>query len=312
MASLPVAMIGKLTVLTIDDDPEIHRLIEVRLQLERLTLVRASNAEEGLRLARELMPDLILLDVGLPDQSGFLVCRQIKGDPKTTPIPVIFLTAASDTVDKVKGLDLGAVDYVLKPFDSAELRARVRAALRTKRYQDLLATQAQLDALTGRWNRRYLERRLDEELGAHARYGRKVALIAVDIDHLKQINDACGHPFGDILLQRASEVMSTSLRVPDAVCRSGDDEFALILPETGTSGGMTVAERMQRQLSDLGLRHRGQPVLVTASFGVASTEMFGTPVAVTRQILLSTAERALHRAKRDGCKCVRQGVNPGA
>jgi diguanylate cyclase (GGDEF)-like protein len=294
------------TVLAIDDSLEIHRLLEIRLQPERLQLEKALSGEEGLEKARTLQPDLILLDLAMPGQTGFQICRQLKADPQTAPIPVIFLSASSDVVDKVKGFDLGAVDYVTKPFDPAELRARVRAALRTKRYHDMLATRAQLDALTGLWNRRYFEKRLDDEVAAHVRYGRKACLIMLDIDHFKRINDTFGHPFGDQVLQATGEALVSSVRSPDTVCRYGGEEFALILPETGMSEGMTVAARVQRQLGQMGLQHRGQTVAVTASFGISSTDIFPAPTAASRQGLLCAADDALYEAKRGGRNCVRQ------
>src|SRR5258708_12940716 len=119
------------TVLAIDDSPDVHRLLDVRLRPEGLILHHALNAEEGLNRARELLPDLILLDVDLPLVTGFEVCQRLKEDPATSPIPIIFLTGASEVYTKVQGFDLGAIDYVIKPFEPAELRPRVRPPLRT-------------------------------------------------------------------------------------------------------------------------------------------------------------------------------------
>ena len=130
------------TVLAIDDSPDIHRLLDVRLRPERLVLHHALEAEEGLAMAANIRPDLILLDVDMPLVTGFEVCRKLKEHPALTNVPIIFLTGAAEVHTKVQGFDLGAVDYVTKPFEPAELRARVRAALRTKRYHDLLAARS--------------------------------------------------------------------------------------------------------------------------------------------------------------------------
>src|SRR5262245_45435509 len=187
-------------VLVIDDSELIHDVLAVRLRPEEVLLHRATSAADGVARARELAPDLILLDLTLPDATGFEVLRRLKEDPATAQVPVIFLTAAADTEAKVKAFDAGAVDYVTKPFQVAELRARVRAALRTKRYQDLLATRAQIDGVTGLWNRAYLDQRLAEETAALRRHQRPFALLMIDLDGFKELNDAHGHPFGDRVL----------------------------------------------------------------------------------------------------------------
>ena len=217
------------TVLAIDDSPDIHQLLDVRLRPEGILLHHALSADEGLEKALHVKPDLILLDVDLPVLSGFEVCQRLKNDPATASIPIIFLTGASEVRTKVHGFDLGAVDYVVKPFDPAELRARVRAALRTKRFLDLLATRSHVDGLTGVWNRTYFNQRFGEEMSAATRYGRAVALVMLDLDHFKGHNDSFGHPFGDQVLQAVGDVLHTCLRTTDAPCRFGGEEFALIL-----------------------------------------------------------------------------------
>ena len=158
-------------VLVIDDSEFIHKLVRVRLRKEGLEVRAEYSGREGLERSLEDVPDLILLDVDLPDMDGFEVCRRLKEHQTTRHIPVIFLTGNVTTEAKVRGLDLGAVDYVTKPFDDVELRARVRAALRTKRLQDILEQQSYLDALTGLWNRAYLNHRVEAELKVSSRYG---------------------------------------------------------------------------------------------------------------------------------------------
>src|SRR5579863_2083834 len=185
------------SVLAIDDSPDIHKLLDVRLRPEGLILHHALTADEGLAMARDLKPDLILLDVNLPLVTGFEVCKKLKDDPPTANIPIIFLTGASEVYSKVQGFDLGGVDYVVKPFEPAELRARVRAALRTKRFHDLLSARAHVDGLTGIWNRSYFEQRMAEEISRTQRHGGAVSLVMLDLDHFKRLNDDFGHPFGD-------------------------------------------------------------------------------------------------------------------
>ena len=286
-------------ILAIDDSDLIHKLLDARLRPEDVTIHHALDGEEGLRLATQVRPDLVLLDVDMPGMSGFEVCRRLLADPATASVPIIFLTGATQIFSKVEGLDIGAVDYVTKPFDPAELRARVRSALRTKRYHDMLATRAQLDGLTGLWNRGYFDQRLRDEVAAVQRYGRALSLVLIDLDHFKRINDTHGHPFGDRVLQATGEALTMCFRTTDAPCRYGGEEFAVILTETGAEA-LIAARRCHSQLAALGLRHRGEPVAVTASIGVVSTDQFAHHGVITARSLLEAADGALYDAKRAG------------
>jgi diguanylate cyclase (GGDEF)-like protein len=292
------------SVLAIDDLAEIHQLLEVRLRPDGLRIHHALTAEEGLQKAITLQPDLILLDVDMPEVSGLELCRRLKSDPSTTMIPIIFLTGTVEVAIKVAGFDLGAVDYITKPFDPAELRARVRAALRTKRYQDLLAARAQIDGLTGLWNRTYLNQRIADEVAAAQRYRRKVSLILLDLDQFKLLNDRFGHPFGDQVLQGVGDALAASIRATDAACRYGGEEFAIILSETSLDNAVIAAERARAQLAALEFRPKGERLLVTASFGVASysalSEQFEDPKQLDVRSLLNAADKALYEAKQSG------------
>ncbi len=287
------------SVLAIDDTQDIHDLLRLRLRAEGIELHHAHSAAEGIAHAKALVPDLVLLDIDMPKMNGFDVCRALKADPVTSAIPVIFLSAASDVDDKVAGFDLGAVDFVTKPFNTAELRARVRAALRTKRYQDLLAQRAQIDGLTGLWNRGYFNQRLQDEVAAARRYGREVTLVLVDLDHFKKLNDGHGHPFGDRVLMATGEVLASSVRATDAACRYGGEEFGLILTETPGSGARTCCERIREQIEALNLLSRGKPVPVTTSVGFATTGAIPKE-QLTVQTLLDAADAALYAAKQGG------------
>ncbi len=287
------------TLLVIDDSMDIHRLLDVRLRPEEVVLYHALSADEGLQKVRELKPDLILLDVELPTRSGFEVCQEIKRDPALADIPIIFLTAATDIHTKVQGLELGAVDYVIKPFDPAELRARVRAALRTKRYHDLLSARANVDGLTGIWNRSYFNQRFGEEIAAAQRYGRLVSLVMLDLDHFKAHNDTFGHPFGDRILQVVGDVLHSAVRTTDAPCRFGGEEFAVVLTETPPDGALIIAERIRQRIASTVFRPNDANIPVTASFGIACSEAFGSAtVSVARMI--QAADNALYRAKNEG------------
>ena len=169
-------------VLAIDDDPDVHRLLRLLLANEDIELTHALDGDSGLEMAWDEPPTLILLDVRMPGTDGFEVCRQLKNDPRTAGAAVIFLSAVGDTDAKVLGFDLGAVDYVVKPFQAPELQARVRSALRTQHYLDLLAREARLDGLTGLWNRAYFDDSMRKAVSTHRRHGRPFSLVMVDVD----------------------------------------------------------------------------------------------------------------------------------
>jgi two-component system cell cycle response regulator len=287
------------TVLAIDDSPDVHRLLDVRLRPEGLILHHALDAEEGLAKAVELKPDLILLDVDLPLVTGFEVCQRLKSDPSTASIPIIFLTGATEIHTKVQGFDLGAVDYVVKPFEPAELRARVRAALRTKRFHDLLSARSHVDGLTGVWNRSYFNQRIGDEISAAQRYGRTVTIVMLDLDNFKALNDSFGHPFGDQVLEVIGEILHTSMRTTDAPCRYGGEEFALILTETDERGAVVSAERIRQQVAQHPFRPRDRHVQVTASLGIACSAMFDRKVLSVSK-LVTAADDALYGAKHEG------------
>jgi diguanylate cyclase (GGDEF)-like protein len=270
----------------------------VRLKPEGLHLQHCLDAEEGVRTAQQIQPDLILCDLEMPGLHGFEVCRRLKEDPTTNTIPIIFLTGADDVVTKVEGFDLGASDYITKPFQPAELRARVRAALRTKRYHDMLALRAQVDALTGLRNRAYFDDRLSYEVRASARYHRNVGLALIDVDHFKSVNDRHGHPAGDYVLQMLGALLIRTVRAADSACRYGGEEFAVILTETDLEGTRTLGERFRREVENMTWPTGNR---VTVSVGVAATSMLLQP---TTEMLIAAADDALYDAKLAGRNCV--------
>ena len=290
------------SILAIDDSADIHQLLRVRLKNigNEVELKHALTGEDGFNMARDEQPDLILLDVVMPDATGFEVCSRLKSEPETRNIPVIFLTGSTEVDQKLQGFDLGAIDYIQKPFDPAELNARVRAALRTKRFQDMLAQRAMIDALTGLWNRAHFDQRLHEESAATSRYGRPLSVIMMDVDKFKNLNDTHGHPFGDEVLQAVGDVLTANGRSSDWPCRYGGEEFVVILRETDVEGALIVAERMREDLESLKLRSRGNFVPVTASFGVSSNTLCRNPADFSRQWLIRSADEALYAAKEGG------------
>ena len=205
-------------VLAIDDSELVHRLLRARLRHERIELHSVTNAISGIEMAENLQPDVILLDIELEDMDGFEALSRLKANPATQNIAVIFVSASNETMDRVRGLDLGAVDFVGKPFDVTELRARVRSALRMQRLLKMLSQRAQIDGLTGLWNRTYLDDRLASEISGATRYDTPVSFVLCDVDRFKRINDTYGHPFGDEVLECVAGILSGG-RGPDVACR---------------------------------------------------------------------------------------------
>jgi diguanylate cyclase (GGDEF)-like protein len=281
-------------ILVIDDAPEIHTLVKLGLAKEPVEVESAFDGAAGLAAAHTLRPDLILLDVEMPGANGYSVCVALKSNAVTMDIPVIFLTVASTTPEIIRGLDLGATDYVTKPFSTAELRARVRAALRTMRLVELLSRKAMIDSLTGLWNRTYLDSQLSAQLASARRAGQPLSCIMVDIDQLKLINEVYGHGFGDDVFRTIAALIAQLCRVEDIACRYGGDEFAILLPNTPLQGAADLAERIRVGVEGISLCCCDAPVKVTCSLGVA--ELRG-PFTLS---VIERADESLGRAKHAG------------
>jgi diguanylate cyclase (GGDEF)-like protein len=282
-------------LLAIDDSVLIHRLLKGRLRHERIEIHAATSGDQGLLLARQLLPDVILLDVEMPEMNGFHVLAQLKADPQTHDIPVIFLSSLASTTDKVRGLEMGALDFVTKPFEIAELKARIRSAVRLRLLIKLLAQRAQIDGMTGLWNRAYFDLRIEQEAANARRHDQPLSLIMCDIDEFKEINDSLGHPFGDRVIEQFGLMLADGRR-GDIACRFGGDEFSMILPNTGADEAVAVADRLRRIF--YGLQWDGHADLkVSASFGAADLASAAQPDAAG---LIAAADQALYSAKQSG------------
>jgi len=247
-------------------------------------------------MARALRPEVILLDIELGGVDGFQVLSKLKSDADTRNIAVIFISAFSEPADRVRGLDLGAVDFITKPFEVNELTARVRSTLRLQAAMKMLAVKAQIDGLTGLWNRKYFDARLDAEFSEARRYGRPLSLIITDIDKFKSINDGYGHPFGDAVLEEFAHILATG-RASDVTCRYGGEEFGIILPNTALEAAHEVAERLRDTLATRKWS-RHEDLKITASFGVADVSC--VPAAAPPKVLVEASDKVLYAAKHNG------------
>ena len=283
-------------ILIVDDIPSNIQVLNETLRGE-YRIFFATSGRDALKLAAEVQPDLILLDVMMPEMDGREVCRWLKAEPLLRDIPVVFVTAMAQEDDEATGLELGAVDYITKPFNPALVRLRVRNHLELKRQRDLLARLSSLDGLTGVANRRAFDDTLDREWRRAARAGSELALIMIDIDHFKAYNDRYGHLAGDDCLRRVARTLAaTSVRPADFLARFGGEEFACVLPETDAAGARFLAEKMRRAVGELAVPHVASPSAhhVSISLGVATARPSPGDLPKT---LLEKADSMLYLAK---------------
>lgn len=256
----------------------------------------AHDGPSGIRKAQQIRPDLILLDVLMPGLNGFDVCELLSILPETSTTPIIFLSSESDIPDRVRGLNMGASDYIAKPFHADELRARVHAQLRYKDMLDRESWRAQHDSLTGLWSRGYFDKRLQGEISLAQRQHSDLALIMADIDHFKVINDTHGHVVGDVALREVAAVLMNRGRNEDVACRYGGEEFIVICPLATRQYCTQLAESFRSAIEELEVKGITGAIKLTCSFGVS----IGKPYSA----LLTTADWALYEAKRKGRNCV--------
>jgi two-component system, cell cycle response regulator len=291
-----------ISVLLVEDSAAIRALVRRMLGAGGHTVVEATGGAAALAACRQQQPDVMLLDVEMPEMSGWDVLAAMKAEPDLRDVPVVFLTGRSDTTDIVEGLRLGAHDYLRKPCEPAELLARVQAAARVKRLQDELRQRNQeldrisrTDALTGLRNRRHVEEYLARLVSLVRRNAQPIAVLLVDIDHFKSVNDRYGHDAGDAVLREVAERMAGSVRLEDMVGRWGGEEFLVVLPNTAADGAAELAERLRQVVAGAPCRlDDGDAVQVTISVGAAAslTDDAGT--------MVRTADAALYEAKAAG------------
>lgn len=291
------------TLLIIDDTPVNIRVLS-ELFVDECEIIFSTNGQDGLQLAATQAPDLILLDIMMPGMDGYEVCRQLKSDPQTRDIPVIFVTALGEDEDQTKGLELGAIDYIIKPISPPIVKARIRNHLELKRHRDLLATMATIDGLTGIANRRRFDEMLHYEWQRAQRSGSPLSILMIDIDHFKLYNDFYGHLAGDDCLKAVAVGMTDVIRRPgDLLTRYGGEEFACILSDTDVKGARKVAENLLEAVANLQIPHEQSPVkpYVTVSIGFCTAWPNGVAKS---QELVDCADRNLYKAKRAGRNCV--------
>jgi two-component system, cell cycle response regulator len=310
-ATPPAAEGGPTRILVVDDVPDNVEILEARLASRGYEVVTASSGPQALERVKEQPPHLILLDVMMPEMDGHQVARHIKGDDELPFIPIILVTALNEAEDVVQGLESGADDYIAKPYNFRELEARVRSMLRIKFLQDELDQKNRelelanrrlkklsiTDGLTELFNHRHVHELLHDEFERSARTGESIAVVMMDLDRFKAVNDTYGHPTGDVILYETAQIIKETAREIDSVGRYGGEEFIAILPETDEEPAAAFAERVRAAVEEHVFRDGPTEVRMTVSCGVASLTAQGVD---SPEALLKAADEALYQAKHGG------------
>ena len=286
-------------VLVADDDA-INRQVLGELLKPEYTVVMAKNGQQTLELAARHQPDLILLDVVMPDMDGYEVLRRLRADPQTESIAVIFISGLDRPEDEANGLNLGASDYIAKPFNATVVTARVALHLQVVRQRRMLERLANVDGLTGLANRRRFDEVYETEWQRAQRSARPLSLALLDIDCFKQYNDHYGHPAGDRVLRSVARTVASFMRRPvDLAARYGGEELVLLMPDTYAEQAQHVVGGIGRAIEQLTIAHSASTVspVLTASLGGAT---LGEGSKESAAELLEAVDSMLYRAKHGG------------
>jgi len=298
-------------ILIVDDHEDNVELLKARLESWGYGTLSATDGEEALQKVEQDPPDLILLDVMMPKIDGIEVARRVKANDNLPFIPIIMQTALDATENKVEGLEAGADDYITKPIDFAELRARLTSMLRIKRLQEELEERerqlleanerlrhmSQTDGLTGLDNRRNLEERIEEMFEHAKRLSEPFSCVMCDLDRFKSVNDTYGHQAGDAVLKQFAKILRNEVREIDRAGRFGGEEFMLLLPGTVLDAAVTFAERVRKQIESHTFTFDNQSIQRTASIGVSA---WPHPRIKDCDALVRAADDALYVAKETG------------
>ena len=289
------------SVLIVEDNEKDAKLLQRFLHGEPYRVRWVQNGEKAIELAQQENIDLVLLDVLLPGKSGYDVCKTLKGMEQTRNIQIVAVTNLSDLESKIKGIELGADDFLVKPINVNEIQTRVKALLKKKEYFDKLCAKYEMavhsaitDKLTGLYSRGYFDHFLDLEVKRSYRQKTPVALLMIDIDNFKQINDTLGHLVGDKILKQLGYLINANTREIDLAARYGGEEFAVVMSNTGNVEAEQAADRIRKIIPEFGFSYSES--IVTVSIGVA----LYPGDAKSPDDLIEKSDRALYAAKRNG------------
>lgn len=305
-------------ILLVDDDPgTIRVLAEILKGTGKVHFT--TRGTDALSLARSVAPDLILLDLEMPDRHGFVVCEEIKSDPVLSDVPVLFVTAHTDFESEARALEAGALDFIHKPPHPQVVKARVSNYLALKHQTDLLRTLSLIDGLTGIANRRAFDEAVHNEWWRACRHEYPLSLLIFDIDYFKHYNDTYGHQAGDDCLRAVAGCLAAKPRRPgDIVARYGGEEFVMLLPGCPLEHAVTLGETVRAAISELGSAHANANIAerVTVSVGVAASQTLcehaeicwrnlgryhgNVTCGLVPANLIGLADKALYQAKEGG------------
>ncbi|MDQ6993508.1 MAG: diguanylate cyclase [Mariprofundus sp.] len=286
-------------ILIVDDKPENIQVL-VSILREHYRIKAATDGILALHLAQsDEQPDLIILDVLMPQMDGFEVCKKLKRNPHTKDIPIMFITALESPSAEFEGLQLEAMDYITKPVNPSTLRMRVRNLVKLKQMHDTLVHLSNHDGLTGLANRRHFDAFIDSEWRRALRSGTAIGLAMFDIDHFKLFNDHYGHQAGDLCLQQVAKILSSvSLRAGDLAARYGGEEFSIIVPSSDIADLRTISETCRVGIEALAIPHELSPhKVVTISCGI---HMLIPSASLSVAQLIRLADQNLYLAKKSG------------
>jgi len=296
------------TILLAEDDPVTRMLMTRFLKKAGYEVDAAANGSEALDKMTQRYYPILVTDWEMPEMDGVTLCRAVRNLQLDGYVYALLLTARDSKEHIIAGLEAGADDYLIKPVHEAELIARLNAGRRILNLEHSLRVANQrnrilsiTDALTGAYNRRYLMEQLPRELERCRRYAYPLSVVMCDLDHFKQVNDAGGHAAGDEVLQQFATRAQKLIRSnSDWISRYGGEEFLVVLPETAHQGAVSVAEKIRAVIASTPFATRTGDVVVTASFGVASTGPSGPDIALRVDALIRTADECLYRSKQAG------------
>lgn len=290
---------AKPRVLVVEDE-RLNINILVSILVDDYDVVIAKNGAHAIKRVEDQEPDLVLLDIMLPDMDGYEVYERIQAIA-SDKIPVIFVTSKRTPEEEIKGLQLGAVDYITKPFTPSIIDVRIANQIEAKKNRDELKRMNNADPLTGLSNRRHMDEFLTYQLPAMLRTKSPMSVIMIDIDFFKQYNDNYGHTQGDKCLKKVAGILASQVnRATDLVARYGGEEFVVVMPATDESGAESIAEKMRIAILDAQIAHENSEVAdqITISLGVSSLNPEKTDTTIEQ--LLESADKALYRAKQRG------------
>lgn len=286
-------------ILIVDDEKANRKVLKELLQ-DQATIIFAKNGQQAVELARKHVPDLMLLDVIMPDMSGFDVIEEIKNDPVTMAVSVIFITGLANSDDEAKGFDLGGCDYIYKPFKANIVIARVSMHLELIQQRKMLDNVAHIDALTGISNRRKMDFVLKDELAANKRDKKQLMVAIIDVDYFKQYNDNYGHGAGDVALKKVASSLREVLKRPrDFAARFGGEEFVVILPDCNEAGAQLVMDSLTQAIADKEIKHEFSPASENLTVSIGACIIDGS-IETNAEDVLSYTDNLLYQAKREG------------